>query len=98
MWLGCVTPRACQRLATANRSYGGWPATLYKPVAKLQSQKLYLWVQTLQNTVLIEYLLGAKQRSRDDVQVAKIEGALCPAVIELVCEALRIPGRRRSKA
>ena len=95
-WL-CDTPclpASCNR----EQKLWRWPATLYKPVAKLQSQKLYLWVQTLQNTVLIEYLLGAKQRSRDDVQVAKIEGALCPAVIELVCEALRNPGRRRSKA
>lgn len=60
----------------------------------------YLWAQTLQKTEMIQRLLELEQRCGDDVQVAMMEGILCPAMIELICEALENPGRepKRLKA
>lgn len=42
---------------------------------------------------MVEALIGQDQRRQDDVQAAMVEGLVCPALVELICEALRSSGR-----
>ena len=52
-------------------------------------------IESLWDNQRTESLTGVdQQRSEDDVQAAMVEGLVCPALIELVCAALRSPGRK----
>lgn len=42
---------------------------------------------------MIGGILGEEQLPRADVQAALVKGLLCPALLELVCEALESSGR-----
>ena len=50
-------------------------------------------MQTLNDSDAIEDLIAKEQQSEDDVQTAREKGLLCPALFELVCEALESSGR-----
>ena len=54
----------------------------------VSGQKCRVCAQTLRDTVWIRSLIREEQLSEHDVQAAKVEGLTCPALVELVCEAL----------
>ena len=54
---------------------------------------LCTWAQTLVDMGRIETLLDEQQRLDPIVINAKTEGVLCPALVELICEALESSGR-----
>ena len=42
---------------------------------------------------MVEALISWEDQCEDDVQIAKGDGLLCPALLELICEALESSGR-----
>ena len=58
-----------------------------------RSQRFRPWAQTLRDAGVAEVLIGEERTCRADVQSAREMGAQCPALLELVCEALGSSGR-----
>ena len=50
------------------------------------------WVQTLQDMMKISFLTGMEQLHDPNVLDAKVKSEMCPALVELVCEALKSSG------
>ena len=51
-----------------------------------------VWLQTLQDTRVSVGLVGAENVDEPGLRDAKEEGVMCPALVELVCEALESSG------
>ena len=66
---------------------------------KVISSEVSLWVQTLGDIPRVVISLSkGEQRLEDDTRTAKLEGVMCSALVELVCEALGSSGREPEPA
>lgn len=70
---------------------------LWHPIL-IMSKLWFLWAQTLRNINMIGCLLGEEQRGKAKALRAKTEGMMCPALVELVCEALASSGRETGRS
>ena len=57
-----------------------------------EAKRCWLCAQTLADIGVIDTMAGEDGYGEDDVQSAKVKALLCPALLELVCEALESSG------